>query len=315
VSQGFLGTGTDTTAVSFARRVVVGVDFSESAIEAARWCARNLNGGAEVMLVHVLAVPEMPAFLGLVQLPPSLIANARAGAEQRLRELSLSLPSPRIWVEVREGRPSEAIAQVARDFGAELIAVGKHGVGGRARGYPGSTADQLVRMSPAPVMVASGLPDGAPKRLLVALTHSSVTDLVLEWTRRLSDRFDAKVHVVHVIGSAVLSHVLSMAAVTQGKEIMTEAEIDRVFTDERDGWARRLVETGVPAERVDAEVTFGDVSQEVLAAASREHAQLIIMGTHAGPIRRALLGSAASGVLRNATIPVLIVREPEDEIP
>ena len=36
------------------------------------------------------------------------------------------------------------------------------------------------------------------------------------------------------------------------------------------------------------------------------------MGSHAGPLRRLLLGSAATAVLRDAGIPVLVVVEPEE---
>ena len=47
-------------------------------------------------------------------------------------------------------------------------------------------------------------------------------------------------------------------------------------------------------------------------AAGRHRADMLVMGSHAGPSRRLLLGSAASAVLREAGIPVLIVVEPEE---
>lgn len=293
-------------------RVVVGVDFSEPSMAAARWSARWLSDEAELVLVHALVVPEMDLFLAnQFPLPPSILENARIGAERRLKELSASMAYPRTWSQIREGRPSEVIAQVAREFEASLVVVGKHGEGGRARGYPGRTADDLVRSSPVPVLLANQPTHSNPKRILVALTFSSVTPFIIEWTAKLAERFGSEVHAIHVVGSAVLSHVLSMAAVTQGKAPMSKPEIDRVFAEERDQWTCRLVDAGVSADRVTSEVVFGEVSEALLAAAKDRDAEMIVMGSHAGPIRRVLLGSAASAVVRNADVSVLVVLEPE----
>lgn len=300
---------------STPRRVVVGIDFSRAATAAARWVVRWLPADTEVVLVHALVVPEVHGFLAdRYPLPESLLVNARAGAERRLKELSPSLGVNRIWLETREGRPRDVIAQVARDYHAELVVVGKHGEGGPMRGYPGRTADGLVRSSPVPVMLAAGMMQETPTRLIIPLTFSSVTRYVVDWVRQLSGWFDPEIIVVHVVGSAVLSHVLSMAAVVQGNASMSKPEIDRVFAGERDQWTKSLVEAGVPAARITSEVAFGEVSQEVLDAVSRHSADMIVMGSHAGTIRRALLGSAASAVLRRAEIPVLVVVEPEEKV-
>ncbi len=294
--------------------VLVGIDFSESSAAVAQWVRRYFAPGLELVFVHSLVTPEWPVFLSrTLSLPESFMDNARAGADQRLREMALAAPDSRISTRVALGRPAEALADVARELHAELIAVGKHGERGRVRGYTGSTTDRLARISPVPVLTVGGQFSRVPKRILVALTFSSITPLVVEWTRTLSDRFGANVFGIHVIGSAVLGHVLSMSEVTQGKSL-TQPEIDRVFSDESDGWRKQLLDAGIPSERVRTEIAFGDVAQEVLATAGREGADLIVMGSHASTVRRALLGSAASAVLREAEVPVLVVVAPDDEI-
>jgi nucleotide-binding universal stress UspA family protein len=293
-------------------RAVVGMDFSEPAIEAARWTARWLPEGSELILAHVLVLPEMDMFLrDRFPVSPSVLENARLGADRRLKELSASIGHPRTWVEIREGRPADGIAAVAKEFKASLIVVGAHGEGGHARGYPGRTADSLVRSSSVPVLLATHPGTAMPKRILVALTFSSITPYVLEWTAKLARRFDADVHGIHVIASAVLSHVLSMSAVTQGKTAMTEEEVDAVFSDEKNEWSEQLVAAGIPIDRITTEVVFGEASEAILAAVSSMEGAMVVMGTHAGPVRRALLGSAASSVLRGAKVPVLVVPEPD----
>ncbi len=53
----------------------------------------------------------------------------------------------------------------------------------------------------------------------------------------------------------------------------------------------------------------GSPSQEVLRAAQREKAHMIVMGTHGhGLISRALMGSVAQRVVADSDIPVLLVK-------
>lgn len=300
---------TDNSSVP--SRVVVGIDFSPSSYAAASWAANWVGPDSELVFVHALVIPEIGGFLAdRFPLPQSLLRTARAGAESRLKDLRASFPDTRIRVEVREGRPADAVAETARDLGAELIVVGKHGENGHVREYTGRTADRLVRSSHVPVLLANPAPTPDPVRILVPLTYSSVVPFIVGWAARIARRFDAEVIALHVIGSAVLSHVLFMSSVPQGKSDLTQAEIDSVFSEETSEWKKKLVDAGVPAERVKSQVVFGEVSQEVLAAADMYGASMIVMGSHAGPVRRALLGSAASAVLRKAEIPVLVVVEP-----
>jgi len=53
----------------------------------------------------------------------------------------------------------------------------------------------------------------------------------------------------------------------------------------------------------------GNPGQEIVKAAKKEKAQLIVMGTHGhGLLGRALLGSVAQNVLTECEIPVLLVK-------
>jgi nucleotide-binding universal stress UspA family protein len=55
--------------------------------------------------------------------------------------------------------------------------------------------------------------------------------------------------------------------------------------------------------------TIGPPAAEVIKAATREKAQLIVMGTHGhGLLGRALIGSVAQSVLTHAAVPVLLVK-------
>jgi nucleotide-binding universal stress UspA family protein len=54
---------------------------------------------------------------------------------------------------------------------------------------------------------------------------------------------------------------------------------------------------------------FGSPTKEILAAATRQKAHLIVMGTHGhGLIGRALMGSVAQRVVADCEVPVLLVK-------
>lgn len=53
----------------------------------------------------------------------------------------------------------------------------------------------------------------------------------------------------------------------------------------------------------------GSPAAEIVLAARREHAQLIVMGTHGhGLLGRALMGSVAQRVVADCDVPVLLVK-------
>ena len=72
----------------------------------------------------------------------------------------------------------------------------------------------------------------------------------------------------------------------------------------------KLAADAVPAE-IDAAtgVAFGTVYEEILRAAERIGADLIVMGSHRPELKDYLLGSNAANVVRHARCSVLVVRD------
>ena len=68
----------------------------------------------------------------------------------------------------------------------------------------------------------------------------------------------------------------------------------------------RLSQAGVPHRCVSA---VGNAVEEIIALAEREHADMIVMGTHGhGWLGRALMGSIAQRVVTDSDCPVLLVK-------
>lgn len=294
-------------------RVTIGVDFSPASRGAATWAAR-LFTDSELFLVHVLEVPEPPAFLREWLAPSaSMLDAARQSATAQLEELRTALHAEHLTTEVRMGRPAEELAASAREHGTDLVVVARHGANLGPPRRLGSTADRLVRCSPAPVLLATSVRGTVVRRLLVAIDDASTTPRVLDYARRLARRLDAGITALHVLSPAILHRVRGVSAL-HGSELSRE-DIQNEFRSLADRWIARLIDGGIERGRVDTAIAFGDAAREILATADRIDADMIVMGSRgAGAIRRALLGSVVSEVLRDASRPVLVALEPEDEI-
>lgn len=296
------------------RRVVIGIDFNDPALNAERWVASYLSPEAELVLVHVVEVPPTPGFLRRLYTPaPALLDAARLGGETRLRALSLSFGERRIWLETRIGDPAAEIAEVAREYGADLIVVGRHGLGVGPWGRLGRNADRLLRQAPVPVLLAFGAPSGAPRRVLVALDDGPDAGRIAEWAAALLPDGAERLTAIHVLSNAVLSHMLSMAATRAGGDVFDDVRVREELRGEALKWLDRLV--GAPASGATRAslVVFGDPATEILSAAEQGSADLIVVGTRgAGRMRQAIMGSVARDVLRGATRPVLVVAGSED---
>jgi nucleotide-binding universal stress UspA family protein len=298
------------------RRVVIATDFSERSLLAARWAARNFAGGLDIVLVHAVTLPEPPPFLrGRFPNLPDVEESARLGALSRLREVARSLSASSVRSEVRIGHAAEQVAAVAREVGADAIVVGRHGDRPGVLHRLGTTADRLVKIAPAPVLLVTGQRDIATKHILVALDDADITRTVVDWSRLLAGRFNADITALHVVHSAILSHIAAGACGRDEATSLSPSEIRAQVCDEGIRWMLGLFDDEPPTPSINPEVAFGMIAHEIVAAAERRRSDLIVLGrTGAGLARRPTLGSVAHHVLHTARCPVLVVVEPEDDV-
>jgi universal stress protein A len=73
-----------------------------------------------------------------------------------------------------------------------------------------------------------------------------------------------------------------------------------------------IASTGLTGS-VETRVVVGDAVWEICQAAEREHADLVIMGSHGRTgLAHVVLGSVAERVVRHAACPVLVARKPSE---
>jgi nucleotide-binding universal stress UspA family protein len=139
--------------------VVVGIDYSEPALQALKRAVDFARHGA-LHVVHVVdALPPSPMLVTSVPTAESLeIArrDLRAWVDEQIAlfaERDGSLHLSRVFTHVATGAPGVAVAQLASDLEADLIVVGTHGRRGFQRLLLGSVAESVLRLAQCPVFV------------------------------------------------------------------------------------------------------------------------------------------------------------------
>jgi nucleotide-binding universal stress UspA family protein len=143
------------------KRILVPIDGSEPstrALAAAAQLARISSGRLRLLQVFD-ALDDFPGF----RTDANIHHAARDHAQGIVDEACELVRAVGVPVDTRlvasEGEDLGAIvARQARDWEADLVAVGTHGRRGTARAVLGSGAEQVIRSTPVPVLVVRGWP-------------------------------------------------------------------------------------------------------------------------------------------------------------
>jgi nucleotide-binding universal stress UspA family protein len=142
------------------KHILVPVDGSEpskNALRTAISLAKEV--GARIRLVHVVDnTAYLTGYDATGGANGALLAAVRDSGFQILKEsattvLAEGVEVDHLLVDDVSGRLGDLIAKVATQFGADLIVVGTHGRSGPSRLLLGSGAEQIIRLSPVPVLV------------------------------------------------------------------------------------------------------------------------------------------------------------------
>lgn len=141
------------------------------------------------------------------------------------------------------------------------------------------------------------------QNVLVAVDSSEASLAALAHAADLAKAGGGRVVLMNVVDAARLVAVAGFQAPYPSDTIeLMRDEGRRVLEEARSICAAR----SVPVTTV---VTEGEPCEEILRVAQLQRVDLIALGTHGrGGVPRLVLGSVAEGVLRRATVPVLIVR-------
>ena len=271
-----------------------GSDLAEQALATAVTIARRR--GLAVRLVHV----HLPHAADPIHIEGLPVVDEHLHSQRNLHEQTyLERVRDRVAsgvaasIAILHGHPAAALAQDARASGAHWIVMTTHGRGGLERAWLGSVADELVRVSPVPLLLVRpqvGAAPALPRTILVPLDGSPLAEGILEHVLLLA-RGDSGCEIV----------LLEVATDEEGGTGREEAE--RYL----DGVARRLTAVGARV-RTRVEVA-DDAASAILESVRSQNADLVALATHGrSGLVRVALGSVADKVVRGATVPVLLFR-------
>jgi nucleotide-binding universal stress UspA family protein len=147
------------------RRILVATDFSphaRAAADAAAVLARAFD--SQVLLLHVIPLTlysEVASHMGartfpLADFEAQVRGRAQRDGDQELARLRDDGTEARLLM--ADGTAAPEIVRVAQEHDCDLVVVGSHGRTGLMRLAMGSVAENVVRLSAAPVFVMRDLP-------------------------------------------------------------------------------------------------------------------------------------------------------------
>ncbi|GAA1880569.1 universal stress protein [Pseudonocardia ailaonensis] len=279
--------------------VVVGVDGSDPAADAARWAAAHAAR-------HHLAVRLVRAY----RLPPS----AAAGRD-RLRELARR----QLWAAARaahavhpglvveqldeEGDPFDVL--LAESGRAQTLAVGARGVGGVPALLAGSVGEALTREARCPVAVVRGhigtdeelRGNGGTRPVVVGIDGSPASEAAVAFAFAEADACAAPLVAVHAWPDRAEESGIPFHYFTE-----RAAEEREVLAERLAGWAEKY-----PGVRVSPELVRGGAAR-VLLDRSRAARSVVVGSLGRAAVARALLGSTGRTLMRHASCPVVVTR-------
>ena len=281
------------------RPILAGADGTDSGLDAVAFAAR-LAGAVGDPLVVVCVAPEDARLVGA-----EAEDDVRRHADAILAaagEVAGDLPTE--LRTVFSTSPARGLCELAEQAGAEAVVAGSTNRGAIGRVVSGSTAERLLHGTPCPVAVA---PRGyrrhrsGPLRAVgAAFTDTPDGHEAVRVAADLAARAGLPLTVCSVV--SLHTNWLRPETVQPDESVVPE-EVRKAASDALD----RVVASLPGGVRATGELLYGEVVDELSMAAERA-VDLLVCGSRGyGPVRRVLLGTVSSALVRQASVPTLVV--------
>lgn len=237
----------------------------------------------------------------------------REQAEAELAYVAAQLEQHDIPVgtDARFGDPGKVIKTVCEEEHARVLVMSTHGRSGIGRWVYGSVADEVLRHATVPVLLVPphtvvpwpGNTGSRPMRVLVPLDGSDLSEAALPAAQELASVLKASLVLMQVVPLPVATYPYDPGLAYYAFDPEAQLAEARAYLE---SVAQPLVAAGMD---VQVHTESGFPAPAIAAAAREKVADVIVMATHGrSGLARLMLGSTTTGVVQQASVPVLLVR-------
>jgi len=272
------------------QKILVPLDGSGNAERALPWVrCYAADSGTSVVIVQALS-----KIYPLEGLPFGAQAHEVTEYLEGIQKLLLAEGIP-TKIHLPENAAAEAIVKVAVKEKCGLIVMTTRGASKVVRWLVGGVTEQVIRMSPIPVLVirsqASPASKPHPRRILVPQDGSVRAKRVMPWAARLA--------IFHNIPISIL-HVQPRANRPPRNGSSSGGQVSQKLAH----WCSLLRRRGIAATYL---LSQGDSASEILR--NSLPTDLVVMTTHGyGGLKHFILGSVAEKVIHGTEAPIFIFR-------
>jgi len=273
---------------------------SERALPYASTLARR-SGGRVVLVEAVEIYPFRSINLSEAR------SEAINQAGTYLRQAATRLSAKHVTAEAHTyyDKPVPSILDAASRHHADLIVMSTHGRSGLGRMLYGSVTDAVLRQAMVPVLVVPSTVDRAwspdrPLSVLVPLDGSGLSEEALDALSIFSAGGGIHVTLLRVVDPPYYP--------VYGEPCLPSDEMADVTaaTNYLDYQVAKLRARGHESQ---GKIIVGDPAGVIAAIAREQHVDLVMMSTHGyGGLSRLLLGSTATSVLHQISVPMVLAR-------
>jgi nucleotide-binding universal stress UspA family protein len=260
--------------------------------------------GAQLHVVHVWTDVPPPAYPALVFDDYSRQAKEEARELLRRQVWNAEVAGGSVAGQhLREGKPAEEIIFLAERLQADLVVVGRRGVGRIKRLITGSVSEGVVHRASYPVLVVRGGEQAwPPSRIVVGDDGSPAAMEAGGLAMELADAFGTEVTFVRAYRHP--------AEPVGGRSARQRLELDEARLQDLQVLDARPERLEAPTWcRPETKLAEGEPALAVLSVARQKKSQptLLAVGSRGlGAPKRMILGSVSTRVLRESEGPVLI---------
>ncbi|MDZ7363270.1 MAG: universal stress protein [candidate division KSB1 bacterium] len=291
------------------KRILWPTDFSRCATQALSHAVHLAKKhGAELHVMHATVLMQDDSY----RLPnhEEIHRQLKDLASRHLSSTIRTLQTDDLVIKqanVRGISTAPAILAYAKENDIDLIVMGTHGRRGLGHLFLGSVAEEVVRLSVAPVLTIREREEPKPvtmmKQILVPLDFSNFSQRALQYAREIAGFYNARLQLLHVIQDFIpptfyLAAAASLSRVTPELKLKIKEAMEKLFE-----------ETAGPAVTAEYHVIEGYAAHDIVDFAQENNSDLIVIATHGRTgIEHMLMGSVTEKVVRRAPCPVFTVR-------